>query len=87
MENAVFQPAALTAPNRSDRSFCRCCFRDQQAERLCGVFQKPVGNRPLAIDEPPDGPFVYAKTPRSCGDAAKNLDAMSKVILGFLRCN
>ena len=77
---------ALTVQNRSDLFFCRGCFRDQQAERFCGVVQQPVANRPLAIDKPPDGPFVYAKTPRSCGNAAKDLDAMGKVILRRLRC-
>ena len=62
----------------------RGCFSNEQAQCLCGVFQKSGTKRPLTIDKTADGPLVYAKAPRECSGAAKQLNAISKVLASLV---
>jgi hypothetical protein len=43
--------------------FCSGCFGDQEAKRIRGVTHQAIANRPLAVDETPDGAFVYSEAP------------------------
>ena len=62
---AVAEPLRRISRRKAQRGrdlcFGRGCFSNEQAQRLCGVFQKPVAKRPLAIDETADCPLVYAQ--------------------------
>jgi hypothetical protein len=53
----------LRAKSRSDVPFCSGCFGDQEAKRIRGVTHQAIANRPLAVDETPDGAFVYSEAP------------------------
>jgi len=80
-EFGVFQ---LGAKSRSDVPFRSGCFGDQETKRIRGVTHQAIANRPLAVDETPDGAFVNSEAPRSCRNAAKHLDAMREVITRIL---
>jgi len=75
---------ALTAQSFHDMAFGGCGFGNQNTKSFCYVFQKPFAHGPLAIDESPDGPLIYTKTPRGCWNSAKHLDAMGEMIAQFL---
>ncbi|WP_260929500.1 hypothetical protein [Novosphingobium sp. 9] len=51
---------------------------------LRGVLQQAVAKRALAIDEPPDSPLINPETAGKCGRSAKQLDAVSEVVLSIL---
>lgn len=53
----------LRAKSRSDVPFCSGCFSGQEAKRYCGVCQQSIADRQLAVDETPDGAFVYSEAP------------------------
>ena len=59
-------------------------FIAEQPQCFCGICQKPVTKRPLAVDKTTDGPLVDAKAPRKCSGAAKQLDAISKMLASFV---
>ncbi|GAD51006.1 hypothetical protein NT2_14_00100 [Caenibius tardaugens NBRC 16725] len=70
---------------RDDVRFSRRRFFDEGAQGLCGVLYQPGADGALAIDEPPDGTFVYAEAPRSSGGAAEYLNAVGEVRGEILR--
>lgn len=59
-------------------------FGGEVAQCLRGVSKESIADRPLAIDEPTDGPLIDSKAPRECRGATKQLDAVSEVILSIL---
>ena len=63
--------------NSNNLRLGRSCFGDKEPERFRGVFQQPMANGPLTIDETPDGTFINAEPPRPRIEAIRIVDMSS----------
>lgn len=59
-------------------------FGDKFAQGLGRIAQQAVADRLLAVDEPPDRPLVYPKTPGCGGAAAEQLYTEGEVVLSII---